>query len=419
MPEQQKMSSFAKNLGVRVAEANKEHMNAPIDTGERRLPAGIRDGVALLVSMYTKEQENDKGVCPKGQTFFRASAIAKYPDEHDGCKVRDLLTSVVIPLCDIPEVKDGRKAVSFSQNWFEFQNLFRLLGIAPCQHTPQTDPTGQLTEAYFMAAMKFLTDPVRQKTNPVYISFTTRAWKSKKKLGETQEAYDKREPMVFETWHGIATEEEVAQIGKIIPGSDMTAAPPTSPPPSAPPTQPPTQVLSDLTNPTRDLAADIAETVAEYVDIAMSDKEGATDEGATAIEQLLAMAMTNGWTKEETDGAADWAAVGDMALNPPNRRPPTTTTQATAPMPNPSPNGHPTVGSFWLFAKRGKDGSKLRDAKTDVEFPSKEVEVVTSNPAAKTCTLKYRKDGKEVADMRSKKPVEVKWEWLEAAGPPY
>ena len=84
MPMQTQNSQFAKRLGSRVAQANAEHRDKPVDVGIRRLPAGIRGGVAKLQSMVTKTQERDDGKTPKGETYFQAAAVALTPKEHNG-----------------------------------------------------------------------------------------------------------------------------------------------------------------------------------------------------------------------------------------------------------------------------------------------------------------------------------------------
>jgi hypothetical protein len=171
----------------------------PVDTGYRPVGPGIRNGIAKLITMYTKQYEDDtNGPGTKGRTFFRASAIVVLPERHEREKIAGQITSVVIPLCDMP-AKGQRKAVSFSENWHKLKKLFKLLGVAPCPETPTTDPTGQRAEAYFFAAMKTLTDPVRVDTNPVYISFSTRGW-----TPPATKAQPNPQEMVFETWHGLA-----------------------------------------------------------------------------------------------------------------------------------------------------------------------------------------------------------------------
>jgi hypothetical protein len=294
-----------------------------------------------------------------------------------------------------------RKAKSFSDNWYEFQNLFKLLGVAPCSETPASDPTGQKTEAYFFAAMKTLTDPIRMKTNPVFISFSTRGW-----APPPTPANPKPEEMVFETWHGLAN--YTSQHNPAAGVQDST--PPTQTAPAqaaAPPAQPPHTPPSPQYQPGGD--PDPADVVAALVETAMNDPEGATEEGQAASAKLEEMAWTAGWTKEQTAGAIDWAQVGDMVLNPPTALPPGVSYSQAPPQ---NKEFGLTVGSKWLFAKRTKEGERLKNNKGEL-FPPTEVVVATIDESTKTCTVKSAKDGKDVVDIRSKKPVAVKFEWLE------
>lgn len=409
MAVQQTNSSFSKRLGARVAQANAEHKDKPIDTGMRRLPAGIKQGVAKLQFMYTKEQTEDKKQVPKGESFFRASAVCLgqlvngvLVKDHRGEAIDGITTSVVIPLCDIPG-KNGREGKSFSQNWFEFQNLFKLLsnGSIVCNETPQTDPTGQKTEAFYFAAMAALTNP----KFPVYIEFSTREWTPPATMQNP-----KPEPMVFETWHGLAHLPPGAVVPHD-PAAGVSAPPPSSngvhpSEPPAPTTQvAPTQVATSQQS-DDNAPQDEEAHVAGLVEVAMADPECKTADGSQASIQLEQMAWARGWTKEQTKNAADWAQVGEMALAGP-------TEQSAAP----SAGAEPTVGSKWMYAKRTKDGVKYKDNK-GAEFPAQECEVLTVDAAARTCTLKTCHDGKVVADLRTKKPVDVKFEWLENA-PPY
>lgn len=406
MPMQsQQNSSFAARLGVRVSQANAEHAAKPVSTGNRRLPPGIKNGIAKLSAMYTKQQTEDNGMVPKGSDFFRASAVVMFPKEHDGMKVSGMLTSQTVPLCDTP-AKGKREAKSFNQHWFEFQNVFKLLGIPACPETPVTDPTGVKTEAYFFAAMKALTNP---QAKPVYISFSTRGWTP----AATPQS-PKPEEFIFEDWHGLASEEDVAKaLGQFNPAAGVSEMPPTQPPTGnhAAPTQaaPPAQ-------PTAHAPTDLTDEVASLIEAAMNDKDGNTEDGVAAHSRLEELAWANGWTREQTAAAADWAAVGEMALGKPTHGQAPATPAAAPPA---APNGTPTpgVGTRWMFAKRTKDGARLTNSKGE-PFPPQEVEVVTSDAAAKTCTVKSRKDGKDILDIRTKAPVVVKWEWLEAA-PPY
>lgn len=395
MPVQTQMSSFASKMGGRVAQANAEHRDKPVDVGNQRLPAGIRNGTAKLSTMYTKEYADDtNGPGTKGQTFFRASAVVMFPESHNGQKCAGGVTSVIVPLCDMP-AKGQRKAKSFSDNWYEFQNLFKLLGVAPPNENAQTDPTGQKTEAYYFAVMKMLTDPARLQ-GPVYINFSTRGWVPPKTPAQPSPT-----EMVFEEWHGLA-EYNVQHD----PASAVTVMPPTSEPPH------PTAQFNEFEHPAAaSQVIDLADEVAALVETAMNDSEGATEDGAVASARLEELAWAAGWSKDHTAKATDWAVVGDMALNPPDKTPPTATIQAT--VPSPSPNGV-AVGSKWKFSKRTKDGQKLKNNKGE-EFPPQDVDVTFVDDASKVCQVRTVKDGKDVIDIRSKKPVDVKFEWLELA----
>lgn len=399
MAIQQQNSSFAKRLGARVAQANAEHAAKPVDTGNMRLPAGIKNGIAKLSSMYTKEYEDDgSGKNPlAGEIFFRASAVVESPEVHNGERIKGRLTSIIIPLCDVP-AKGQKQAKSFSDNWYEFQNLFKLLGVAPCHETPATDPTGAKTEAYFMAAMKALTDPERLKNNPIYISFSTRGWTPPASAQKPNP-----EEMVFESWHGLAeapttkfnpgggfTESESSTGYNQPPGNEADGLPP------GPPTQTETQ-----TQPDPDDGPDRYDEVQSLVETAMADPKGDTPDGIEAAGRLEEMAWENGWTKEQTAAAADWAEVGNMALSKPIGTTPSSLKETV-----------PMVGARFMFCKRGRDGSKLKN-KEDQEFPPLEIEVTSVNTEAKTCTVKTVKDNKDVVDVRSKKPSVIKWEWLE------
>lgn len=421
MPVQTQMSSFAKTMGARIAQAHEEHKDKPADSGDRRLPPGIKNGIAKLAAMYTKQYENDNnGPGTKGQVFFRASAIVLSPKEVKGEVAEGCITQVIIPLCDMP-AKGQRKAKSFNENWYEFQNLFKILGVPAAPYDKTTDPTGQLTEGYYFAAMKALTDPVRMKENPVYVSFSSRGWTPPPTV-----AQPKPTEMVFEEWHGLAEWN-----GHPDPSAGVTGAATGTQPDAM--TQPPTGALPVSNQPTvlnpnpttrtsepfNELASGLPETdpadiVEALVAVAMNDPDGATEDGANASAQLEEMAWKAGWTKEQTAKPPapftdNWAGVGDMALNPPTAAP---TTAPTTTTPTAATNVAPAPGTKHKFAKRTKDGAKLKDAK-GTEFPAQEVEVVTVDAAAKTCTVKTVKDGKPVVDIRTKAPVAVKFEWLE------
>lgn len=427
MPPQQQNSSFASRLGAQVARANAEHRDKPIDTGNRRLPAGIKQvhSLAKLSSMYTKLQEKDEGGrTPKGEIFFRASASVLLPVEHNGVRTAGMVTQQIIPLCTIPAKQgDGFKSeeVPFTENWNNFQNLFKLLGVMP-PRGPQYDTLPHMNEAqqaqqgmniqaYYFAAMQSLTDPKRLG-GPVYIEFSTREWKSPKRANETEEQYRNREPIIFETWHGLADPKKLTVVHPVDVANEVPSGPPTQTngqPLSAPFEEPP---MGQVVMP--DEPPNVEDEVAALVEASLADPDGATEDGKLASARLEDMAWSNGWTKDQTKAAADWGQVGEMALDTPkNNQALVNLLASQAATTQPASASTPEVGSKWKYTSRGKDGNKLKD-KDGKDVMAKDVEVVTVNVNDKTCTLKD-KNGKDVADFRTRKPVAVKWEWLEPA----
>lgn len=443
MAMQTQGSDLVRKFGARIAAANEQHKDAPIDLGFMRLPPGIRDGIAKLQVMEWGKYKDDKmGQGMKGADYFRAAAVVVHPIEHNGMRVANTMsTTIMIPMCDVP-AKGQRKASTFEDNFFDYQNLFKMLGIAPCPHTKGTDPTGAQIIAYFDAAARILTDPQRP---PTYVSFSTRGW-TPPRPANWKQGDPEPEMMVFETWHGIVPPERVALLnGQYDPAAGASDAPPSAStvntnttanhqtppipsnetfneppqgvidPRSVPRTQIQTPALStqptmfdgptnaQIHAPPADESSSqpqsLEDEVTYLVAIAMDDPNGETDEGAAAGLRLEELAVANGWTKKQTTDADNWEQVGDMALSPPESA---VTNQRT----------NPTIGSKHKFAKRGRDGERLKNNKGEA-IPPQEVEVTSVDEANKTCTVKTVKDNKDVVDIRSKKPVPVKWEWLE------
>lgn len=391
MAVQTQQSSLAARLGGRLAAVNAECAGAPLDLGRQRLPGGIRDGIAVLQTMVFKTQDRDDGKVPKGEIFMSASAAVLYPVEHGGVMIKGYQTFLQIPLCDIP-AKDLRKASTFRDNFNKFRSLLQALGVGPCQETQQSDPTGVKTDAYWKAAMQSLCDPQRPQ-GPVYISFSTRDWTPAKTPRNPNP-----DTMTIEEWHGPADPDKVAKLisGQVDPGAGVTTngAINTS---TVPFEEPPMGAVDPRSvSQSEQGSMDLADEVSQLVEIVTNDPEQATEEGQAAAARLEDLAWAAGWTKEQT-AAADWAGMGDMALNPPEAG---------------SDVKIVAVGTKWMFAKRAKDGSKLKNTKGDF-LPSQEVEVTSVNTEANIVTVKTTRDNKDVVDIRSKKPVEVKFEWLE------
>jgi hypothetical protein len=406
MPVQTQQSTLAQRLGGQIAAANAEHKDKPLDLGFKKLPPGIRDGIGKLQTVQLKQYgQDEKIVALRGQEYLHVVGVVMHPQAFNGEKVAGHQMSIRFPLCAIPAnpTNQNSKPVSFSDNWYEFQQFFMRFGIDPPNETPQSDPQGVKTWAYYLAAVQTLAGRAAGRDNIPYYEFTTRDWTPSK---TTQQPNPKT--MIFEDWG-----KQCQWNSQHDPAAGVNEMPPTGTQP-APFTEPPTgQVMvgnQPVTAPTA-TSVDPVDLVAALVETAMNDPEGATNEGAEATAKLEDLAWANGWTKDQTAGAADWSHVGQMCLNPP--APLTVATPVAAPTTPPlvAANVTPATGTKHLFAKRTKDGAKLKDNKGK-EFPPQEVEVVTVNLTNKTCTVKT-KDGKPVVDIRSKQPIDVKFEWLE------
>lgn len=407
MPVQTTQSTLAQRFGGRIAAANAEHKDKPLDTGFKRLPPGIRDGVGKLQTVAMKQYTNDEKITAlRGQEYLYVVGVVKHPKSHNNDTTEGHQMFLRFPLCDVPAnpANPNSKATSFSDNWYEFQQFFMRFKINPPQETAQTDPQGTRTWAYYQSAIQALAGKL-----PHY-RFTTRSW-----TPPATTAKPKPEPLIFEDWG-----EQCEWTGQHNPAAGVTENPTAYQP--APFTEPPQggtvyqsngqETLTPPTQPIPGTSLDPADHVAALVEVAMNDPDGATEDGANASAQLEELAWAAGWTKEQTAPAADWAAVGDMALNPPAVGTGATTTQQP-PNSTPPPAGTvPTVGGKVKYAKRTRDGLQLANAKGE-PFPAQECEVVAVDASAKTCILKSAKDGKLIVDIKTKQPVAVKFEWLE------
>lgn len=426
MPVQTTQSNVVAKFGARIAAANEACKDEPVDTGFVPLPAGIKNGIARLSIMQVEVQKADNAKTPKGEEYFRATAVVVFPEMHDRMKILNKQTSQFIPLCDVPATQ-FRAAEPFEANYAEMQNLIRSCGIAPCPETKATDPTGAKAWAYWMAAMKTLTDPQRP---PTYIAFTTREWTPPQNPLQPNVA---PKPRTIENWHGKTEWTGQAPnpaAGVAARGAAAGAMPGRM---DAPPVSPDglpvngqaavTQaVLPGITNAQiHGMAPGAAATVsagppdldevASLVDMAMQDPNQETEDGAFACKRLEELAWSNGWSREATSAAPDWAAVGGMALETPPAVVPPTATAPSAPAAT-APARTVQVGDRFMFAKRNKAGEPLVDTKKQ-PFPPQEVQVTAVDAAHGTCTLKTTKDNKDIVDIRSKQPVAVKIEWLE------
>lgn len=390
MSSQKQPSNLAARLGARLSAANEQFKDKPVDTGFQRLPPGIKNGVAKLVSFVIEVYEDDKAwQGAKGMEYARINATVEFsgneqtPAYHAGVKVRGVqMKTIFIPLCDVP-AKGDFPEVTFEANWDKFQNYFKMLlpNLSPCQETKTSDPTGVKTWAYYLNALNTLNNPA----NPVYFTFSTDSFTPKKSPRNP-----KPKEILVEKWHaridwkGIPNTPPggvnlVSSNGKVNQSSDDT--PPTIGADGLPLNSRVTQTNQEDNEP-----SDLPDEIEKLVDEAYDNENSA--------RLLTELAVNNGWTEEEVKQAESWEDVGDMALS----------------RPAPLKEDTVTVGSKWQFCKRDKNGAKLTNAEGK-EFPPQEVEVTTLNEDG-TVYVKTTKDNKEVVDSR-RKLIKVKKEWLE------
>lgn len=398
MPVQVQQGSLASKLGGRLAQVSAQLSGKPLNLGRQRLPGGIKGAVARLQSMVWKVQDKEGGKIPKGEIYFSGAAVVVWPLEHAGMRIVGSQTFFQIPLCDMPATK-YKGAVPFIDNFDKFRSLLEDLGIGPCKETDKTDPTGQKTEAYWKAAMASLCDPKRPG-GAALISFSTREFTPDKPPG-WKEGDKVPETMVLEEWHGKGEMPSTAKVtgGVNVITSNGAAQPTTS---DAPPTIGPDGLPnSSVHSMAPDSEQSIEDEVTTLVATCVDDPQGETEEGQLAGKRLTDLAWGNGWTEAQTD-EADWEQVGHMALHSPEEQSDET----------PEAVEKDWVGVKVMYSRRDKSGNKLTD-QSGKEFPAQEFIVTSVDGENKTCTLKFVKDGKDLLDVRSKKPSQVKLEWLE------
>ncbi len=399
----QKGVSLAEEFGGELAKAAAQYKDAPIKTGFQNLPAGIKFGVAKVQQFQWLINESDKTVrgVPKGKKFWRVSAAVMYPHQFDEIATSKMQTRQSGPLCNT-EKTEWSEGKSFLDNFGDFVSMVKFLsgGTMVCQETGHTDPTGVKSNMFYQGCMLGLTDPKRS----IYIVFSTRPFKSGKRPNESEEEFKNREPMVMENWLRLATAQDLltAGIGVHNPAAGVNVASPNG---QAHATDAPPTMGADglpLNAPTnsrihqQEDEPSMEDQVTDLVAIASDDPKGTTPEGKEAHDRLKQLAQDNGWSEQQIEDAETWEQVGDMALNAPDN----------------DQNSVVEIGGQFNYASRDRNGNRVTNRNGD-ELPAEEVIVVTVDEAARTCTLKKVKDNRDVCAAGTRKPMAVKFEWLE------
>lgn len=331
MPAQVQTVSLAKKLGSKLVNAHKQFKDAPAEVGNSKLPPGIEDGVARLVSCRIGEfKEGDN----RGQPFFMATGIMLAPVMHEGFKIEGKRTSIgPIPLCDTP--KSPGKKKTFADHYAVFLNHLKNLGVDTQKSEAMTP---EQVDAFLTGSMAAL-----EKARP---TFAVRTWKGKA-------SKDFPNPRTNEEWNGLVeyVADPNASANGVTTHDEMMGGEPFTEPEQG------GDVGAETGDSTSLAGADVTDgdVIAALVEIADGDPNGATEDGKIAMKQLFDAAAAIGWTKEQMEAPdLSWADIGASILQ--GTPPPATTPPATKPA--------PTVGAKFKFRKRDSKGSPLVNART-------------------------------------------------------
>lgn len=375
---------MAKKLGGRLLTAHQQHAATPVEVGNAKLPDGIENGIAQLDDIRIGEYKEGGN---KGQPFFMARAVVKEPQVFNGQNLLGRSTQVgPIPLCDTKDDKGNIKK-PFADHYADFLNHLKLLGV---DTAAQQFGNPEQVDAFINAALAAL------KSGKPHFSFRT--WKGKKKVKghpKYNEAWDgpnAPEPRVNEEWGMLCEYNGVGDhvLNGVAPAPDAGAMQPD------PFTEPPQNEANGT-----QVETDPADIVAALVEMANGDPENKTPDGISAKQQLEDLALQAGATADMVKSAPGWDEVGQMALGNMPEVP-------AAPV----DAGPPAVGGKFKFHKRDSKGNPLVN-KEGKGFPPLNIEILTVDVPTKVVTAKTP-DGKTLNGM-NKKPVVIKWEWLEPA----
>lgn len=335
-------SGFIQKMKQQLVQAHNEHKDDDTEFGAfGDIPAGINGGVAQLteckIGQYAADVQNKELL---GQYFFYAHGTIlgpktfTDPDSKMTVRLEGKLTKIgPEPLCETPSAKGKRKTFSDHLGWV--YNELRKLGI----DTATMDP----------AQLEAVCEELKKPENaPV---FTFRTWKG----NATQEFPN---PRTNHDWEGVteyvppddgqqvndqtaahtngqaapsAPARSAVQTPRTITPPQRPAAPPTRTPaapprtPAAPPAPAKPTPAKPPAPPARKPAAPAApppppapaEEFNEFGDLGSLLNQAKADD-ADAQNKLCEYAHQLGWTKDDTDAAADWDAVYDMATTGPD-----------------------------------------------------------------------------------------------------
>jgi hypothetical protein len=423
MPAEVKTSSLAKKLGARIADAHKQHKDAPVELGMSRLPKGIENGIFQLRTLEFKEHTDGDN---KGKLYFRASGSVVKPIKVGDTKVAGMFTSKIIPMYDTPTRGEGNR--TFNDHYKKMLNVFKMFeaemppDVLPGETKEQS---AVRIENALLQAAKVLTAPGKQPYGKL------RTWAGdKEEFGQNGQGqwcvfsvsddgkkrfkrgpypsedkaktdlknkYVGKDSMVNEDWQGKVDyhpEEANGVVDHDAP--DISGAPGTngdgsvaeaemSPEPFTEPDQsePPQDVdtgaevaaENDGTVPADDTDYSLfdLDTLAGMADVA---PDGSTAEAKGAILQLQAQGAAAGLTAEQMTACNNWTELAALIAAPPAAEP--------------APPADPVKGTIVKYRLRDAKGAPLL-GKDKKPAPPVDCEVVSVNAKDRYVTLKNTK----------------------------
>lgn len=282
MPPQTGNLNLAARMGKRAADAHAKFAKdtTTMEDGSS-LPAGIDNGIAQMVECKLGEYKDGK---LKGQLYFMARGVVRYPMVHDGVKVYGRNTqNKMIPLCDTPDRQTDKTFEAHYENLLKFLRSF---GV-----NTQTVTPAKLEEV--LAALK------AKKYH-----FTFRTWKGKK---QTTGPYAGQEPRVNETWGSRCDPPGAAEQAAAVESRTQDDSPPADEGGDD-------AAAAEAGDPDADGGYTDGGDLSSLVATASDDNDPGQ---ADAQARLKELAMAAGHDEGTVDAADDWQAVADLAASGP------------------------------------------------------------------------------------------------------
>lgn len=366
MPPAVKQSSLLAKYRAKGDAAAKAHAKDSTTYGGGRPPAGIRGGIAQLTGIGFKQYAQGSkmtqanGSSAVGETYWYAEAIIIEPESvvdpltNSVVRVKGLQTRIQEPLCP---TKLGTRDVDHDEHVSIIMNHLRRLGGEDyTKDVTQLGDLDGLCEALKEAGPYFRFDTVLSKevVDP--------------KTKQAKQRY------VNEYWNGTKGLEGYS------PESNG-------------------QPVVDNTGPAEEPTAETPEEPAaeeEDLDALAKAAVGKGDAASDAQAKLKELAMAAGHTEDEVDNTDSWEGVVELCRNPKEEG-----------GDEPAEKADPAKGDVYVI--------QLLDAKTKKKKDTT-VEVASVNSKGRWVTvLNLDTDRKVVNDPKTKKPLQVSWDDLEAS----